>query len=232
MRQCFDTSAWCWENSSLLGAWQGVSGRGSHAPVARVVWVWAGSYLSFLWQDFPQEIQSGDACPHPYRGEAVSLPLLSLQGQPLLAPQVTCQEAPLREGASLIVSYKEIITKEAHMHSLAGVSSSHRNCVAVLRWWYSALSHSRHSTMEAWWAVGFQQQLMGSSWGSLALIVDMPVETATTSRNISVLTLGRNLTHALTALTEPPPVVASNHTWTDTTGPLASHWHKNYWWHA
>lgn len=118
------------------------------------------------------------------------------------------------------------------MHSLAGGVWS-RNRVVVLRWWYSALSHSRHSTMEAWWAVGFQQQVMGSSWGSLALIVDIPVETATTTRNISVLTLGRNRTHALSALTEPLPVVASNRTWTDTwtdiTGLLANWWQMEYW---
>lgn len=92
----------------------------------------------------------------------------------------------------------------------------------MLRWWYRALSRSRHSLMEPWGAVGFQHQVMRSSWGSLAHIVDIPVETATTSRNISVLILGRNLTYALTARIELPPVVASAHTWTDITGPLAS----------
>lgn len=114
---CRWCGAWCWEASSLLGAWQRHwGGRSSHAPLAWVADLWRWSYLPFLWQDLPEEVQSGDSCAHTHWWKAFPVSSLSISSQPLLPSEVSCQETPYWKGASHLMHHQwipHVIVKEA-----------------------------------------------------------------------------------------------------------------------
>lgn len=100
---------WWWcrmmlrENSSLLEARPRDGGRRTRhraSSLARVAGrLRDGSLLPILWQDLPQEVQSGDARAHPHGGATLPVPVLSVPRQPLLAPQVPRPQTPPGERA-------------------------------------------------------------------------------------------------------------------------------------